>query len=125
MKSLTEYIKSVNEAKSSKMFRFVFGDLANAAETISSIESLASKAGIYTEKIDGGIKIKQVDNKDAFASIKDTLQSYVDGLKGDEKADQNAVQTLADQVNKLSSWLEEEPKEEEPSKEKTEEGEDE
>jgi hypothetical protein len=28
-------------------------------------------------------------------------------------------------LNKLSSWLEEEPKEEEPSKEKTEEGEDE
>lgn len=125
MKSLTEYIKSVNEAKSSKMFRFVFGDLANAAETISSIESLASKAGIYTEKIDGGIKIKQVDNKDAFTSIKDTLQSYVDGLEGDEKADQNKVQALADQLNKLSSWLEEEPKEEEPSKEKTEEGEDE
>ena len=125
MKSLTEYIKSVNEAKSSKMFRFVFGDLANAAETISSIESLASNAGIYTEKIDCGIKIKQVDTKDAFASIKDTLQSYVDGLEGDEKADQNAVQALADQVNKLSSWLEEEPKEEEPAKEKTEEGEDE
>lgn len=123
MKSLTEYIKAVNEAKSGKTFRFEFGDLANASETISSIESLASKEGIYSEKIDGGIKIKQVDNKDAYTGIQDVLQQYVQGLQDDEKADQDKVQKLADQVNALTSWLDEE---DEPAKEEDKkEGEDE
>ena len=120
MKKLTEYLnehfETVQESKE-KEIRFTPGDLENAKETIDSLKSLAQKAGIYAETIDGGIKFKgKDDNKDKFASIQDVIQQYVDGLQNNEKIDQSKVEKLADQMNKLNDWLAEEPKEVEEKK---------
>ena len=60
MKSLVETLNeslNINESKE-KMLRFEFGDLEHADETIKSIEDLANKNSVYSEKIGGGIKIK-------------------------------------------------------------------
>ena len=98
------------------MIRFTFGDLEHADDTIKSIEDLANKNSLYSEKVDGGIKIKVNDsNKDKLDSIQDVLQQYVQKMQDDDKANQDNVKTLADQLNKLSDFIdsddEEDPKE--------------
>jgi len=111
MKSLSETLNEalqVNES-SDKYLRFTFGDLGHADETIKSIEDLGSKNDIYTEKIDGGIKIKVNDsNRDKAEFIQDVLQQYVQKMQDDEKADQDKVKALADQLNKLSDFIDDE-----------------
>lgn len=134
MKNLVEYLheniksaETVVEAKE-KEIRFTPGDLENASETIDSLKSLADKAGIYTEKVDGGIKFKGTpNNKEKFSSIQDVMQQYVDGLQNNEKVDQSKVEALASQVNKLNDWLDDDEEEvkEEPKKDDKENGEDE
>ena len=92
-----------------KMLRFTFGDLEHADETIKSIEDLANKNSVYSEKIDGGIKIKVNDsNRDKLDSIQDVLQQYVQKMQDDDKADQDKVKSLSDQLNKLSDFIDEE-----------------
>lgn len=115
MRNLTDYIyeSMVNES-SSKEFRFEFGDLDKKDETIESIEKLASNKGIYSEKIGNGIKIKGTDeNRDKLDGIQDVIQGYVQIMQDKDDADQNAVKKLADQLNKLSEFIDEEPEEEE------------
>lgn len=98
----------INEG-ADKMLRFTFGDLEHADETIKSIEDLANKNSIYSEKIDGGIKIKVNDsNRDKLDSIQDVLQQYVQKMQDDDKADQDKVKSLADQVSKLSDFIDDE-----------------
>lgn len=98
----------INEG-AGKMLRFTFGDLEHADETIKSIEDLANKNSVYSEKIDGGIKIKVNDsNRDKLDSIQDVLQQYVQKMQDDDKADQDKVKSLADQLNKLSDFIDEE-----------------
>lgn len=125
MKSLVETLNeslNINESKE-KMFRFKFGDLDHADETIKSIEDLANKNSVYSEKIDGGIKIKANDsNKDKLDSIQDVLQQYVQKMQDDDKANQDDVKSLADQLNKLSDFIESEDDDKE-DKEDNEEGE--
>lgn len=125
MKSLVETLNeslNINESKE-KMLRFEFGDLDHADETIKSIEDLANKNSIYSEKIDGGIKIKVNDsNKDKLDSIQDVLQQYVQKMQDDDKANQDDVKSLADQLNKLSDFIESEDDDKE-DKEDNEEGE--
>lgn len=125
MKSLVETLNeslNINESKK-KMLRFEFGDLDHADETIKSIEDLANKNSVYSEKIDGGIKIKANDsNKDKLDSIQDVLQQYVQKMQDDDKANQDDVKSLADQLNKLSDFIESEDDDKE-DKEDNEEGE--
>lgn len=125
MKSLVETLNeslNINENKE-KMLRFEFGDLDHADETIKSIEDLANKNSVYSEKIDGGIKIKANDsNKDKLDSIQDVLQQYVQKMQDDDKANQDDVKSLADQLNKLSDFIESEDDDKE-DKEDNEEGE--
>lgn len=125
MKSLVETLNeslNINESKE-KMLRFEFGDLDHADETIKSIEDLAIKNSVYSEKIDGGIKIKANDsNKDKLDSIQDVLQQYVQKMQDDDKANQDDVKSLADQLNKLSDFIESEDDDKE-DKEDNEEGE--
>lgn len=125
MKSLVETLNeslNINESKE-KMLRFKFGDLDHADETIKSIEDLANKNSVYSEKIDGGIKIKANDsNKDKLDSIQDVLQQYVQKMQDDDKANQDDVKSLADQLNKLSDFIESEDDDKE-DKEDNEEGE--
>lgn len=125
MKSLVETLNeslNINESKE-KMFRFEFGDLDHADETIKSIEDLANKNSVYSEKIDGGIKIKANDsNKDKLDSIQDVLQQYVQKMQDDDKANQDDVKSLADQLNKLSDFIESED-DDKKDKENNEEGE--
>lgn len=125
MKSLVETLNeslNINESKE-KMLRFEFGDLDHADETIKSIEDLANKNSVYSEKIDGGIKIKANDsNKDKLDSIQDVLQQYVQKMQDDDKANQDDVKSLADQLNKLSDFIESEDNDKE-DKEDNEEGE--
>lgn len=125
MKSLVETLNeslNINESKE-KMLRFEFGDLDHADETIKSIEDLANKNSLYSEKIDGGIKIKANDsNKDKLDSIQDVLQQYVQKMQDDDKANQDDVKSLADQLNKLSDFIESEDNDKE-DKEDNEEGE--
>lgn len=125
MKSLVETLNeslNINESKE-KMLRFEFGDLDHADETIKSIEDLANKNSVYSEKIDGGIKIKANDsNKDKLDSIQDVLQQYVQKMRDDDKANQDDVKSLADQLNKLSDFIESEDDDKE-DKEDNEEGE--
>lgn len=125
MKSLVETLNeslNINESKE-KMLRFEFGDLDHADETIKSIEDLANKNSVYSEKIDGGIKIKADDsNKDKLDSIQDVLQQYVQKMQDDDKANQDDVKSLADQLNKLSDFIESEDDDKE-DKEDNEEGE--
>lgn len=125
MKSLVETLNeslNINESKE-KMLRFEFGDLDHADETIKSIEDLANKNSVYSEKIDGGIKIKAKDsNKDKLDSIQDVLQQYVQKMQDDDKANQDDVKSLADQLNKLSDFIESEDDDKE-DKEDNEEGE--
>lgn len=125
MKSLVETLNeslNINESKE-KMLRFEFGDLDHADETIKSIEDLANKNSVYSEKIDGGIKIKANDsNKDKLDSIQDVLQQYVQKIQDDDKANQDDVKSLADQLNKLSDFIESEDDDKE-DKEDNEEGE--
>lgn len=120
MKSLVETLNeslNINESKE-KMLRFTFGDLEHADETIKSIEDLANKNSIYSEKVDGGIKIKVNDsNKDKLDSIQDVLQQYVQKMQDDDKANQDNVKTLADQLDKLSDFIDSED-EEDPEKDK-------
>ena len=98
----------INEG-ADKMLRFTFGDLEHADETIKSIEDLANKNSVYSEKIDGGIKIKVNDsNRDKLDSIQDVLQQYVQKMQDDDKADQDKVKSLADQLNKLSDFIDKE-----------------
>lgn len=131
MKSLVETLNeslNINESKET-MLRFEFGDLEHADETIKSIEDLANKNSVYSEKIDGGIKIKVNDsNKDKLDSIQDVLQQYVQKMQDDDKADQDDVKSLANQLDKLSGFIEsedddEEDKENKEDKEDNEEGE--
>lgn len=111
MKSLVETLNeslNINESKE-KMLRFEFGDLEHADETIKSIEDLANKNSVYSEKIDGGIKIKANDsNKDKLDSIQDVLQQYVQKMQDDDKANQDNVKSLANQLDKLSDFIESE-----------------
>lgn len=98
----------INEGKE-KMLRFTFGDLEHADDTIKSIEDLANKNSVYSEKIDGGIKIKVNDsNRDKLESIQDVLQQYVGKMQNDDKVDQDKVKSLADQLNKLSDFIDDE-----------------
>ena len=121
MKSLVETLNeslNINESKE-KMLRFSFGDLEHADETIKSIEDLANKNSVYSEKIDGGIKIKVNDsNRDKLDSIQDVLQQYVQKMQDDDKADQDNVKTLADQVTKLSDFIDEEDDDEDDKENK-------
>lgn len=111
MKSLVETLNeslNINESKE-KMLRFTFGELEHADETIKSIEDLANKNSIYSEKVDGGIKIKVNDsNKDKLDSIQDVLQQYVQKMQDDDKANQDDVESLANQLNKLSDFIDSE-----------------
>lgn len=114
MKNLSDYIyeSMVNES-SSKELRFEFGDLDKKDETIKSIEDLGSKNGIYTEKVNNGIKIKVTDdNKDSLDGIQDVLQAYIEKMQDDDKADESDVKKLADQINKLNDVIDE-PEEDE------------
>lgn len=114
MKNLSDYIyeSMVNES-SSKELRFEFGDLDKKDETIKSIEELGSKNDIYTEKVNNGIKIKVTDdNKDGLDSIQDVLQSYIEKMQDDDKANESDVKKLADQINKLNDFIDE-PEEDE------------
>lgn len=117
MKSLVETLNEamqVNESKE-KMIRITPGDLEHADETIKSIEDLASKNSIYTEKVDGGIKIKCNDsNRDKLDSIQDVLQQYVQKMQDDDKADQSKVEALAKQLSSLTSFIDEEDDDDEP-----------
>lgn len=126
MKSLVETLNeslNINESKE-KMFRFEFGDLDHADETIKSIEDLANKNSVYSEKIDGGIKIKVNDsNKDKLDSIQDVLQQYVQKMQDDDKANQDNVKTLSSQLDKLSDFIDSEDEEDEKDEEDPEEGE--
>lgn len=126
MKSLVETLNeslNINESKE-KILRFEFGDLDHADETIKSIEDLANKNSVYSEKIDGGIKIKVNDsNKDKLDSIQDVLQQYVQKMQDDDKANQDDVKSLADQLNKLSDFIESEDDDDKEDKEDNEEGE--
>ena len=131
MKSLVETLNeslNINESKETTL-RFEFGDLEHADETIKSIEDLANKNSVYSEKIDGGIKIKVNDsNKDKLDSIQDVLQQYVQKMQDDDKADQDDVKSLANQLDKLSDFIEsedddKEDKENKEDKEDNEEGE--
>ena len=126
MKSLVETLNeslNINESKE-KMLRFTFGDLEHADETIKSIEDLANKNSVYSEKIDGGIKIKVNDSiKDKLDSIQDVLQQYVQKMQDDDKVDQDEVKSLADQLGKLSDFIDSEDEEDEKDKEDPEEGE--
>ena len=114
MKSLVETLNeslNINESNE-KMLRFEFGDLEHADETIKSIEDLANKNSVYSEKIDKGIKIKVNDsNRDKLDSIQDVLQQYVQKMQDDDKADQDDVKSLANQLNKLSDFIDSEDKE--------------
>ena len=121
MKSLVETLNeslNINESNE-KMLRFEFGDLEHADDTIKSIEDLANKNSVYSEKIDGGIKIKVNDsNRDKLDSIQDVLQQYVQKMQDDDKVDQDEVKSLADQLGKLSDFIDSEDEEdEEDSKE--------
>ena len=111
MKNLSDMLNEslqINEG-ADKMLRFTFGDLEHADETIKSIEDLANKNSVYSEKIDGGIKIKVNDsNRDKLDSIQDVLQQYVQKMQDDDKADQDKVKSLSDQLNKLSDFIDEE-----------------
>lgn len=126
MKSLTESLNEslqINEGKE-KMLRFTFGDLEHADDTIKSIEDLANKNSVYSEKIDGGIKIKVNDsNRDKLDSIQDVLQQYVQKMQDDDKADQDQVKSLADQLNKLSDFIDEEDDDDDTSDDTSDEGE--
>ena len=126
MKSLVETLNeslNINESKE-KMLRFEFGDLEHADDTIKSIEDIANKNSVYSEKIDGGIKIKVNDsNKDKLDSIQDVLQQYVQKMQDDDKADQDEVKSLADQLGKLSDFIDSEDEEDEKDEEDPEEGE--
>ena len=125
MKSLVETLNeslNINESNE-KMLRFEFGDLEHADDTIKSIEDLANKNSVYSEKIDGGIKIKVNDsNKDKLDSIQDVLQQYVQKMQDDDKADQDDVRSLANQLDKLSDFIDSEDEDKE-DKEDPEEGE--
>lgn len=110
MKSLTqqlyESMNIVHESKEEKYFRFSFGSLDKADETIKSIEDIASKNGIYTEKIDKGIKIKLNDsNYEKVDSIQDIVQQYVQKMQDDDKANQDEVKKLADVLNDMNEYL--------------------
>lgn len=111
MKSLAEALNeslNINESKE-KMLRFEFGDLEHADDTIKSIEDIASNNGIYSEKVDKGIKIKVNDNnRDKLDSIQDVLQQFVDKVQNDDKADESDVKTIADQLNKLNDFIDDE-----------------
>ena len=111
MKSLAEALNeslNINESKE-KMIRFEFGDLEHADDTIKSIEDIASNNGIYSEKVDKGIKIKVNDNnRDKLDSIQDVLQQFVDKVQNDDKADESDVKTIADQLNKLNDFIDDE-----------------
>ena len=125
MKSLVETLNeslNINESNE-KMLRFEFGDLEHADDTIKSIEDLANKNSVYSEKIDGGIKIKVNDsNKDKLDSIQDVLQQYVQKMQDDDKADQDDVKSLANLSDFIDSE-DEEDKEDKEDKEDPEEGE--
>lgn len=126
MKSLVETLNeslNINESKE-KMLRFEFGDLDHADETIKSIEDLSNKNGIYSEKVDKGIKIKVNDsNKDKLDSIQDVLQQYVQKMQDDDKANQDDVKSLANQLDKLSDFIESEDDDDKEDKGDNEEGE--
>ena len=126
MKSLVETLNeslNINESKE-KMLRFTFGELEHADETIKSIEDLANKNSIYSEKVDGGIKIKVNDsNKDKLDSIQDVLQQYVQKMQDDDKANQDNVETLSGQLDKLSDFIDSDEEDPEKDKEDPEEGE--
>lgn len=106
MKSLVELLNESLIVESEQMLRFEFSDLEHADETIKSIEDISNKNDIYSEKISGGIKIKVNDsNRDKLDSIQDVLQQYVQKMQDDDKADENKVKKLADQLNKLNDFI--------------------
>ena len=119
MKSLVELLNESLIAESEQMLRFEFGDLEHADETIKSIEDISNKNDIYSEKISGGIKIKVNDsNRDKLDSIQDILQQYVQKMQDNDKADENKVKKLADQLNKLNDFIDNEDDEDDEDEDK-------
>lgn len=109
MKNLVELLNESLIAESEQMLRFEFGDLEHADETIKSIEDISNKNDIYSEKISDGIKIKVNDsNRDKLYSIQDILQQYVQKMQDNDKVDENKVKKLADQLNKLNDFIDNE-----------------
>ncbi|MBO5005138.1 MAG: hypothetical protein J6D03_07860 [Clostridia bacterium] len=113
MKSLSDYLKGsfIEESKeekpkSEKYFRFVFKGLKNGSETIDSLKSICQKKEIYFEMIDNGIKIKTKKSyKDKLDSIIDIVQQFVETSKDKDDANEDAIEKLASQLNKLHDWL--------------------
>ena len=75
MKSLLNYI---NESENSQFFRFIFKGIDNKEQIIKSLETIGSQTGVYTERIDNGIKLKLTsDNKQSAIKFIDAITEFI------------------------------------------------
>ena len=64
-----------------------------------------------------------IRDRDKLDSIQDVLQQYVQKMQDDDKANQDDVKSLANQLDKLSDFIESEDDDDKEDKEDNEEGE--
>lgn len=98
MKDLVTYIK---EAKERQEVRIEISGAKGADEVLDSIKSTCDKAGIYSEKIDNGIKFAlQGDDVEKYKSLQELLQNYESSIKDDGLA-----KKFNKNLDKLTNWI--------------------
>lgn len=98
MKGLVTYIK---EAKERQEVRIEIAGAKGADEVLDSIKSACNKAGIYSEKIDNGIKFAlQGDDVEKYKSLQELLQNYESSIEDDGMA-----KKFNKNLNKLTNWI--------------------
>lgn len=101
MKSLLEFI---TESSDSQFFRFIFKGWDDKDKIVKSIESVGSQTGVYTERIDYGIKIKLTDeNKSKAEKFIDVINSNIES-----KEDSEVLEKIKNELNKMKEFSEKE-----------------
>lgn len=99
MKSLLEYI---NESSDSQFFRFVFKGIDDKDQIIKSIETVGNQTGIYTERIDNGIKVKlTTDNKSNASNFIDVINGFIEN-----KEESDIINSIKDTISKMQEFSE-------------------
>ena len=131
MKNLKDYIiesfevfddannETLNESKE-KWYRFIFKDFADSGME-DSIRIIATKSNIYTEPIDGGIKVRiKEGDVDHMSGLIEVITDFVNAHMNDEKH-KDAVDKITDTLDKMSEYMEDVTDAEEEKKKKEEE----
>ena len=104
MKSIMDFINE--SSNKDKWFRFIFKDFDDSNSIIKSIMSKAYNLGIYSEEIDGGVKVRITDKN--FEKGYDLLEVIVDyvNMHMNDTGKEHAVQSLQSVLGDMQDFIE-------------------